>query len=139
MLDLDKSFFILFANFIVLLILLNIILFKPVLKIFRERSDTINNNLSSAKNMTAKKDELLSCFNKALADSKTKAKELFESLRVEGTNTQKEILSKAHSEASNILDKARADLREAGDKARQSLRSEIEKLSDEITKKLLKA
>ncbi len=139
MLELDKSFFYLLANFIVLLILLNIILFKPVLKIFRERSDSINNNLSSAKNMTAKKDELVSAFNKAVADSRAKAKGIFESFRTEGSTAQKDMLSKASEEVSKILDIAKAELKEASNNAKQSLRIEIDKLADEITKKLLKA
>lgn len=139
MLELDKSFFYLLANFIILLILLNIILFKPILKLFKERSDTINNNLSSAKNMTAKRDELISNLNKDLINSRAKAKEIFESCRTDGANAQKEIFSKAQEEASKILDKAKTELKEASDKARQSLKTEVDKFSEEITNKLLKA
>lgn len=139
MLELDKSFIILLINFLFLLFILNNILFKPILKIFRERSDTVNNNLSSAKDMTSKKNEIISVLNKELLDSRIKAKEIFESFRANGANAQKETLSKARAEASEMLDRAKTELKKAGENARQSIRSEIDRLSDEITKKLLKA
>ena len=41
MLELNKWIFVLALNFLILLLILNVILFKPLLKIFKEREDTV--------------------------------------------------------------------------------------------------
>ncbi len=49
MLDINKWFFVQLANFLLLLIILNIILFKPFLRLFKEREDNTKGALDSAK------------------------------------------------------------------------------------------
>lgn len=139
MLELNKWFFVLLINFLGLLYILNKILFRPLLKLFKERQDSINGALGSAKDMSQKKDEAIAKLNKDLAGARDKAKEAFESLRAEGGNKQRELFSGAETEASGMLQKARTELRAEAEKARQSLRADVDKFSDEIVRKLLKA
>jgi F-type H+-transporting ATPase subunit b len=140
MLDIiPKWFFVMVINFFVLLFLLNIILFKPFLKIFKERDDTVKNSLEAAKDMSNKKEESISRMNRELAEARTKAKEIFDGLKTEGVDKQKEVLSKTEAEATAILDKARTDLRSEGERVRKELKAEIDKFSDEIVRKLVKA
>ncbi|MBI1811587.1 MAG: ATP synthase F0 subunit B [Nitrospirae bacterium] len=134
-----RDFLILLANFLGLLIALNYILFKPMLKLFKEREDNISGALGSAKEMFQKKDEAIARLNKDLADARDKAKEAFETLRAEGGNRQRELFSGAETEASGMLQKARTELRAEAEKARQALRADVDKFSDEIVRKLLKA
>ena len=134
-----KWFLILLANFLGLLFLLNIILFKPLLKLFKEREDNVNGALGAAKDMTQRKDETIAKLNKDLADARNKAKETFEALKTEGADTQKEVFSKAEAEAAVILQKARQELKAEAEKARQALKADVDKFSDEIVRKLVKA
>lgn len=139
MLELNKWFFVLLINFLGLFYILNKILFRPLLKLFKERQDTINGALGSAKEMSRKKDDALARLNKDLADARDKAKEAFESLRAEGGNKQRELFSGAEAEALGMLQKARTELSVEAEKARQALRADVDKFSDEIVRKLLKA
>ncbi len=138
MLELNKWFFVLLVNFLVLLYVLNILLFKPLLKLFKDREDNVSGALGAAKDMSQKKDEAIAKLNKELADARARAKEAFEKLREDGVNSQKEVFSKAEAEASEILQKARAELKAESGKARQALRADVDKFSDEIVKKLVK-
>jgi F-type H+-transporting ATPase subunit b len=137
MLEINEWFFVLAINFFVLLFFLNIILFKPLLKIFQEREDTVKGGLEAAKEMAQKREEGIARLNRELADSRTKAKEIFENLKAEGVNKQKEVLSATEAEAGSTLEKARAEIKAEADKARQSLRADIDKFSDEIVRKLV--
>lgn len=139
MLELNKWFFVLLANFLVLLYVLNIILFKPLLKLFKEREDTVKGSLDAAKEMNEKKDDSLAKLNRELAEARNRARDIFETLRIEGMNKQKEMLSTAEAEASEILQKARAELNAEAEKARKALRADVERFSDEIVRKLIKA
>jgi len=139
MLDIQPMWLIVLAiNFFVLIFLLNAILFKPLMKIFKEREDTAKGNLDAAKNMSAQREEGITRLNRELAESRRKSKELFEGLKAEGMSKQKEVLSAAETEAVSTLDKAKAEIKAEAEKARQALRADVDKFSDEIVRKLVK-
>lgn len=138
MLEFNKWFFVLALNFILLIFILNAILFKPILKIFKEREDTVKGALDAAKEMAAKREEAIAQLNRELAETRNKAKETFEALKAEGINKQKEIVASAEAEAAQMLEKAKAEIRSEAEKARKALRAEVDKFSDEIVRKLVK-
>lgn len=139
MLDIYPIWFLFLAlNFIVLLFILNAILFKPLLEIFKKREDTVKGDLDSAKNMADKREEGIAGLNRELAESRTKAKEVFEALRGEGVLKQKEAVSAAEVGAVSMIEKARAEIKADAEKARAGLRADIDKFSDEIVRKLVK-
>jgi F-type H+-transporting ATPase subunit b len=139
MLNIDWTFIVSLINFLVLLFLLNVILFKPLLKIFNEREDSVKGNLEASRNMTNKREESITSLNRELAESRSKAKEIFESLKTEGVSKQKEVHAAAEAEAASILDKARAEIKAEAEKARKALSADVDKFSDEIVRKLVKA
>jgi len=138
MLNFDKTFLYLVINFFLLLIILNYILFKPLLKILKERDDTVKGSLDAAKQMNTRREETIAGLNRELAEARSKAKVVFETLRTEGLQKQKEVLSGAEAEATAALDKAKSDIRAEVEKARTALRTQIDKFSDEIVRKLVK-
>src|SRR4030043_585323 len=137
MLDINIWFFVLALNFLALLFILNIILFKPLLKIFKEREDIVKGSLDAAKDMANRGEESIARLNKELAETRNKAKDVFEELKAQGMQHQKEVLSKAEAEASKVLEKAKAALKAEAEKARTTLRADIDKFSDEIVRKLV--
>jgi len=137
MLDINIWFFVLALNFLALLFILNIILFKPLLKIFKEREDIVKGSLDAAKDMANRGEESIARLNKELAETRNRAKDVFEALKAEGLQNQKEVLSKAEAEASKVLEKAKADLKAEAEKARTTLRADVDKFSDEIVRKLV--
>jgi F-type H+-transporting ATPase subunit b len=138
MLELNKWIFVLAANFFALLFILNIILFKPLLKLFKEREDTVKGSLDTAKEMNTRREDEISRLNREISEARSKAKELFETLKAEGLQKQREVVATAEAEASVVLEKAMADLRAESERARKALRAEVDKFSDEIVRKLVK-
>lgn len=139
MLEFNQWFFVLLANFLVLFFVLRAILFNPLGKVFKERDVVTAGALEEAKAMTARKDEAVSRMNAELVASRNKAKAEYEKLREEGQSAQKETLSKAEAEAVGIIGQARKELQAEADKARGALKADIEKFSEEIVNKLVKA
>ncbi len=130
---------ILAANFLGLMVVLNIILYKPLLRVFKEREDSTKGALNAAKEMDAKKEEGIARMNRELMEARKKAKGAFEGLRNEGLSAQKQALADAEVTAAGMLQKAREELQAEVGKARQALRGDVEKFSDEIVRKLVKA
>jgi len=140
MLNIEIKWLIVLAiNFLALLFILNLILFKPLLKLFKEREDTVKGSLDAAKDMSAKREEGITRLNRELAETRSKAKETFEALKAEGLNKNKEVLGAAETKVSAMLDKARAEVKAEAEKARKALRADVEKFSDEIVRKLVSA
>lgn len=138
MLELNKWFFVLLLNFLVLLYVLNIILFKPFMKLFKERENSTTGALDAAKEMDRKREEAISQMNSELKEARKKAGELFESKRKEGMSKQKEILEEANKHAQGLIENARTELRTEAENARKKLRTDVEAFSDEIVRKLIK-
>jgi len=140
MLDIHMQWFlVLVANFLLLIFILNIILFKPMLKIFSERDETVKGSLEAAREMNRKKEEGIEAMTREIAASRHKAKEAFEALRAEGAGMQKLFMTEAEAKAAEILQNGRNELRAEVEKARQALKSDVEKFSEEIVRKLVKA
>ena len=139
MLELNYWFFVLLLNFLVLLYVLNIILFKPLVKLFTEREDSIKGSLDAAKEMNRRKEDAVAAMNRELKEAVSKSNEIFDTSRKEGLQRQKEILEGASTQAHELIVKAKAELKTDAENARKKLRDDVEKFSDEIVKKLVGA
>jgi F-type H+-transporting ATPase subunit b len=139
MLDIQPIWFMVLAiQFIALIFILNSLLFSPLMKIFKQREDTVKGALDAAKEMTEKREEGIVKMNRELAEARTRAKEIFEALKAEGVGKQREVLSSTEADAVATLEKARTEIRAEAEKARQALRADVDKFSDEIVRKLVK-
>jgi F-type H+-transporting ATPase subunit b len=139
MLEINNWFFVQLANFILLLIVLNKILYKPMLRLFKEREDSTKGALDSAKSMDSAKDDVLAQIDAKLSKARGKARMTFEELSSEGMEMQRNALDSAQNQAVEINRKAKADLEAATEKARASLKSDIETFAKQIVEKLVGA
>jgi F-type H+-transporting ATPase subunit b len=137
MIDLNIAFFIQLANFIVLLIALNFILFKPMRAIMREREQGISGAFSDSKTAQDRAQSLLEQYNVSLAEAKQKAAAAYNTFYQQGLDAQRDMIASERTKASELLDKARKEIAEAAVAARGDLRKEADKLSQDISAKLL--
>jgi len=139
MLEFNRWFFVLLANFLVLLFVLDRILFQPLAKIMKERESATTGALDEAKSMVNKKDEAIARMNAELLAARNMAKAASDALKEQGQSRQKETLSKAEAQALAMVEQARKELRSEAEKAKGALKADIEKFSEEIVRKLVKA
>ncbi len=137
MIDIDKTLLIQLINFLVLLILLNFILFKPVRKIMHEREQGISSALGDAKQAQERIQGLQEQYNASLAEAKQKATASYNALYQQGLDAQREMISAERSKGGEMLDKARSEIAAASASARADLKTEAERLSQDISAKLL--
>jgi F-type H+-transporting ATPase subunit b len=139
MLELNKVWFLVqLANFLILLVLLNAILFKPLLQLFKEREDrTRGGFLDEVKKMNEEKEDILSQINKRLSEANEEAKKIREELRDQGIKANKQTLEFAHKEALEMSEKARMDLEAEVKKTKERLRADVEAFANEIVEKMI--
>jgi F-type H+-transporting ATPase subunit b len=137
MIDINISLLYQLINFIVLLIALNFILFKPIRQIMQEREQDISSALEDAKAAQNRMQSLLENYNASLAESKQKATSAYNAIYQQGLDAQRDMISAERTKAGEMLDKARAEIAAAANSARADLKKEAERLSQDITSKLL--
>ena len=137
MIDINVSVLYQLANFIVLLIVLNYILFRPIRRIMLDREQGISSALGEAKSAQDRMQNLLEQYNASLAEAKQKAAATFNAIYQQGLDSQRDMIAAERTKAGEMLDKARADVAAAAESARGELKREAERLSQEITSKLL--
>ena len=137
MIDINISLLYQLINFIVLLIALNFILFKPIRQIMQEREQGISSALEDAKAAQNRMQSLLENYNASLAESKQKATTAYNAIYQQGLDAQRDMISAERTKAGEMLDKARAEIAAAANSARADLKKEAERLSQDITSKLL--
>ncbi len=139
MLEVNKWFFVHLINFLVLLVLLNYILFRPLLGLLTRRSDHIKGSLDSASAMDKEREAQLHHVETRLTEARNKARTAFEELSKEGLAQQKEQVDMAQKDAAETNKRAKEDLERETQKAKESLRKEVEKFSKMIVEKMVGA
>ena len=137
MIDLNIAFFIQLANFIVLLVALNFILFRPLRAIMKEREENIGGAFADAKSAQEKMQGMLERYNASLAESKQKASAAYNTLYQQGLDQQRDMIAAERNKASELLDKARKEIAASAAATRGELKMEAEKLAKDISSKLL--
>jgi F-type H+-transporting ATPase subunit b len=137
MIDINITLLWQLANFIVLLIALNFILFKPIRRVMLEREQGISSALGDVKAAQERMQAILEQYNASLAEAKQKAATTYNTVYQQGLDAQRDLISAERAKAAELLDKARKELAAASATARADLRKDAERLSREITSKLL--
>lgn len=137
MIDINAALLYQLINFIVLLIALNFILYRPIRAIMREREQVISGAFSDARAAQDRTQSMLDAYNGQLAEAKQKATQTYNALYQQGLDAQRDLVGQERTKAGELLDRARAEVAAAAAAARTELRSEAEKLSQDITTRLL--
>jgi F-type H+-transporting ATPase subunit b len=127
-----------FANFLILLILLNFLLFKPVLGAIKKREGTIH---SLAKRVEKAKEDAKDFEKQYDEVTHEKKKPILESKEValsEANTGATKIIEKARLELTEELSRIKGEIEREGKKVYETLRADVDKLSSDVAEKILK-
>jgi len=137
MIDFNYTLLIQFFNFIVLLIILNFLLFKPVLKAMNKREGTIN----SLDDRISKAKEEMGVFEKEYEEQMREQKKPLiagrESTLTEAHTESMHIVEKARAELSGELERVKSEIESESKKVFDSLKTDVDRLSTEVAQKIL--
>ena len=137
MIELNLAFFVQVVNFGILVLVLNIFLYKPIRKVLSERRQVVDGAREKAVAVDLEVQEKMGQYEARLRDAKTEA-----------SGRRAESLKQAQAEETAVLEKARAEAtaslgtirdrvaKEAAD-ARVLLKQQAELLSGDICEKIL--
>ncbi len=137
MLKIDYTLFIQIANFLFLLFILNIIIFRPIRKILGRRAEEINSSTSMMgdfQNRTAQCEKEL---EENIAGARREGYKEKEDLKDESLEQEKELLQDAVSSSGEKIGEAKQQIKSSADHVRQSLENEVVVFSKELAEKIL--
>ena len=137
MIDFNYTILIQFVNFLVLLILLNFLLFKPVLRALGKREKTIGSIFEKARTTEDQAKSLEKSYDESVKEKKRPIVDSKSSLLSEAHTASVQIIEKAKADFAEELSRLRASIEEDRKKAYQSLEKDTEKLSRDAAEKIL--
>lgn len=137
MIDIDTTFWIQLVNFVVLMIVLNFILYKPILSVMEKRKQHLQSLDDEVKSLEGAVDQKVADYEEKLRQA-----------RLDAMNERNEIRRMASDEGKAVVNDARQDIakmvgdfnkkmdKEMSD-VRKVLKAQAEKISVEISEKIL--
>ena len=135
--DIDLTFIFQFVIFLIVLVGLNGILFKPFQALIEEREKRIEGNNEEAQRLFLLASQDQGAYEARIKEAKLVAQRERESLRVEGRDEGRELISDVRSELTEVMVETRAKVSIAEQEASQALTNDIEGLSRQVVEKVL--
>ncbi len=137
MINLDITFIIQIVNFLVLMLALNLLLYKPVRKLLADRAAEIDGGHEKAAQVDREVQEKMALYETKLHDAKVKAAEERGILKREAQAYEGEILEQARKEAGDSLATIKGQVAKETAQAKDILKEQARSLSLEICEKVL--
>lgn len=137
MIQINVTLIVQIINFLALLLVLNALLYKPVIAKIREREDRIRNDREKAAELDGQVQEQERRHQQELAIVRQTGAQEKNALTVEAKKKEAEILDKARAEASRIVEDMKASIRVEAEAVRKALTAEMTPLAQSISEKIL--
>lgn len=137
MVDINLSLFIQMANFLVLLVLLNYVLYRPIRAMLRQRREKVDGLLASSETALQKNEEADAELTQGRMEVNSQGLELKNGLKDEGLNQEKEILAGIHQEMEAEAARMAEQIKDQLGQARESLLARVESFSSQAAQKIL--
>jgi F-type H+-transporting ATPase subunit b len=125
------------ANFLLLIFLLNIIVYRPIRNILGKRKDEISSAEALTQTLAQKTTQSSQSLDAHITETRKQGNKEREVLRSEGNQEEERMLKDTYSLVQDKIDKARRELEEARLRAKDSLQSEVRGFSANLVEKIL--
>jgi len=137
MISIDASVFIQIINFLFLIWILNLILFKPIRNIIIQRKEKFSGLEEGIESALEKAESQDQAFVAGIKEARTKGLKQKEVLLQAASDEEKEIIGKINDKAQAELAKVREQIASEAETARQTLMKEVDSFAGIISEKIL--
>jgi F-type H+-transporting ATPase subunit b len=125
------------VNFFLLLALLTLVLYRPVLKMLRERSERIAKGLENAELAEKRALQAEADYEKRLEEARREAQAIVAQAREAAEKERQAILSRAQAEAQELLQRAEEEIERERREAMASLQGQVADLAIDAAGRVL--
>jgi len=125
------------ANFIILMAILNVLLYRPLRKVLSDRRATIEGAHERARGLEGQIEEKMARYEEKLQAAKLKGSQEKAALRQAAATEEAGIIGGARDEATQKLQTVKGQVADAAATASQKLKSDAQGLAAEIATKIM--
>jgi F-type H+-transporting ATPase subunit b len=125
------------VNFLLLIFILNLLLYKPILGIIDRRKKQAQDTEEEIKRLNQSVEERMAAYEEKLRQAKTDALEKKTEIIKEGAEQAKGLIDAARSEIPGMMEQFHGEMNKEVSEARSILTGQSRKISVEIAEKLL--
>ena len=137
MISLNITFIFQLVNFLLLMMLLNVLLYRPIRKILADRAAEIAGGHEKAAEVDRDVQEKMALYETRLREAKAKASEERGVMKMDALAEESAVLDKARKEATDSMNLLKGQVAKEAASAREFLREQTRSLSLEICEKVL--
>jgi F-type H+-transporting ATPase subunit b len=137
MISIDGSLFIQIVNFIILIFVLNIVLYKPIRNVLLERNEKVVGLGESIETFNKDAKEKDDAFASGIRAARAKGLKEKEVLLEAASEEEKKIIAKINEKAQADLAEVRSNIAKDAEKVRAKLQKEVDVFADAIGQKIL--
>jgi len=135
--DINLTLFVQMANFLVLIVILNYLLYKPILAILDKRKNRLDESEGEIKRLNATVEQKAAEYEEKLRLAKQDALEKKGEILKEAADNAKAIIDERRSRIPAMLAEFQGKVGQEVDAARRILKDQSQKISAEIAEKVL--
>ena len=137
MINIDFSLFVQIVNFLLLLFLMNIFLYKPIRKVLIRRNEETSSLEGKIEDYQNRSDQDEKSIEEGLMLARKEGYKEKENFKGQGLEAEKGVLQKASSSAEDKIGKARKELERKMIGVREALGDQVASFSEELAEKIL--
>ncbi|MEK7073960.1 MAG: F0F1 ATP synthase subunit B [Patescibacteria group bacterium] len=125
------------VNFLVIIIVLQKLLYKPILTMLEKRKREIADGVALAAKLKDEEEKLKAMTEKALAKAREDAMSIIEDAKKQAKEVEKELVAEAHAQAAAVIARGKLEAEEAHKSAKKAIAGEAVDLAVVMAKRLL--
>lgn len=137
MLEFNATFLVSMISFVVFIMIMDKIFYKPILNVINQRQSFIDGNYSDAKNSKDKAESLLNEKEQRLNETLLKSKKLVADKTEEANQKSQSLTVEAKTKSQEEIEKAKEQLKKEENQTTDELKTNVKDLAENISSKLL--
>jgi F-type H+-transporting ATPase subunit b len=137
MINLDITLVIQMVNVLIFLFCLNLILFRPIRKIIKERNEIVDGFTNDITSLTGKAQESMDQFEQKVLEARKEGMEVIQTMKDEGEEAESKLIGATNQEVQSEVEEARKKVQSELQEARTQLQAQVQAFSVEVTEKIL--
>jgi len=124
-------------NFILLIAVLSIILWKPMLKFLDERARKIDESLKIAEKNRLRSEEIKVEHDQIVKEARAKATEIVDTAMSNASKESRDYINQAKQQALSMVESAKSEIQMEAEQIKQELRRDVAAMSIDLAGKVL--
>lgn len=137
MINIDWTLFLQFVNFVILMVILNALLYRPLRDMLKHRKETIEGSHERARELESQIEVKMARYEEKLQEAKLRGNQEKIELRKAAAGEEAKILGAARDEAGERLQSVKEKVGAEADAASRKLKDDAEGLAENIATKIL--